>query len=226
MKKILLFILIFTFFTSTINAQIYIRPSLSTTYMHGSKMVGWSITNDVVLPLKKNNLIIGGGFAHSEGNRNFDRNVPGNYTIEYENRIATLDPLGALSYQYYLPKEFKVKTSTTFQYIIKIGYEFVLEKGKLETGLYGTYVNKNYIADIIEDARVTRFPYFSEAQAQNADIIIPFNLRYIDLGPYIGYSYPVFKKLKNPMFIKSLLYVGFYDNSRIDIGVSIGLIGT
>lgn len=217
-QQLLSFTIILTFCLSA-NAQMTIRPHLSATYMQHSQLMGFSVANDIGFSLKKGTFILGGIFSYGEGNRNFDPSVSGAYNLEFGDYFPEFQFGQFPSLQAENAIELQVKTSTTYQFTAKMGYAFPSKTwGSLEVGIYGTYVNKSYLADVLYDFDI----YWELAQQGfNIDFAIPYHFRYLDTGPYISYSKPIFKNFKLPTAVKATSFWALKNNNWYDLGLMI-----
>jgi hypothetical protein len=119
---------------------------------------------------------------------------------------------------YELPIELDIKSATTYQTSFKTGFKYVVnnyEKLILNAGMYFTYVNKAYIVKYYEGLE-TKDILWNEVG--HADFAIPFNLRYIDVGPYFGLNYTFLEWEKYRLGFNFCYNVGFSKNSWLNSG--------
>jgi hypothetical protein len=94
-----------------------------------------------------------------------------------------------------------------------------MKKNRLQIGggIYGTYVNKTYIAATIYDIQ---FEFRGDPWV--GDWTIPYHVRYLDIGPYISVSYQTFQHWKTPLGFRLAWNHGFDQNGWFTAGIEVG----
>lgn len=200
-------------------AQIKMRPEFAGAYLQHSKLFGFSTGCTFDYTLKSGDRIgLGVLFAHGEGNRDFDFDPTQNPNVLLDYYAPDYDLFRSIDLEF--PIELDARTATTFQYILQTAYKKKLtEKIFIGAGLYGTFINKSYLAGPIDDFGFDLFgiPYV-------ADIYIPFHIRYFDLGPLVLFNYQLNKaETKIPVGIETKTYLAVKQNWSYHLGITIDL---
>ncbi len=217
-KLLILFLSIFCF--QNVNAQVKLRPELSINYLQHSKLVGIGITNGLHFPLNENSKIITSfTFSYAEGNRNFNTSTDRLPNLEYDGYTPPYQTWRVYPFGFDYVIDLDVKTSTTYQYSLNIGYAKKISKWEFGGGLYLTYINKSYLAALIPDFDITFLgdPY-------TIDFFVPFHIRYYDAGPFLTASRRISdKKAKLPLYVTSSIYLALKNNHSYHLGLAIDL---
>lgn len=194
----------------SLNAQVNFHSQVGYSYMQHSNLNAISFTNGLQFKVgNKGHINIGFDLNYGEGNRNFNPKDMKDYSIEYNDYFPQFQPIVTPSNQFTHFQELEVKTSTTYQLSGTLGYGYVfnvpmIRQITIEGGMYLSYINKSYIANVIEDAALT-WTFFSLEEDIEYDLVIPFYNRYIDVGPYINARIPIYKA-KNMLVSASASY--------------------
>ena len=204
---------------SILSAQNSFDISLGYNWLNHSKLHGLYLSNEVCIGKTNKFLTIGVDLNFGEGNRGVDFNdYKGIYRFKstessYE-EIWGFDE-GML---YSIPVELDIKSATTYQATVKTGFKYILsnyDKITLNAGMYFTYVNKAYIVKYYEGLGVYDMLAVDDG---TADFAIPYNLRYIDIGPYFGLNYTFLKWEKYRLGFNFCYNIGFSKNSWLNSG--------
>lgn len=202
------------------NAQVKLRPELSFAYLQHSKLVGIGITNGLHFSLCENSkIVMSFTFSYAHGNRNFNPKKEGLYNIEYADYSPPFQNLIGSPFLWDYPIETEVKTSTTFQYSLNLGYVRKINKWEFGGGLYFTYLNKSYLAALIPDFDINFWtvPF-------TIDFFVPFHIRYYDAGPFLTASRRINgEKAKLPIYVTSSVFLALKHNHSYHLGLAIDL---
>mgnify|MGYP006266594217 CR=1 FL=1 len=168
------------------------QPTLQTqagySYLRHGQLSGVHFDNTATFGQGAHRWTLGLGLNHAEGNRNFDPDRPGVYTIQFGDYIPPYQFFLVRTFNYDHPVELPPLTTQIFQLTGRVGYSYQFPNLPLSAGggIYLSYVNKTYIADLLYDTDI----YW---RLVNLDIVydlaIPFYLRYLAVGPYLHADY-------------------------------------
>ena len=169
-------------------AQPQLRTQAGYSYLRHSHFSGVHFDNEILFGSGAHRWSLGLSLNHAEGNRNFDPSQPGVYTVEFGDYVPPYQISTLPTFQYDHPVELPPLTTQIFQITSRVGYSYQLSGLPLSVGggLYLSYVNKTYLADIFYDTEMT-WQLFDLDVAY--DLAIPFYLRYLAIGPYLEADY-------------------------------------
>ena len=225
MKKVIIVLVLFLTISKLGLGQVNILPSIGYSYTNDNKIHGVFLRNEVVFGKKKNYFDIGFEAQFFQGNRNFGEHESENYNVEHKGYSPQYLFLNGATLQYEYPIEMEAKGARTFQISLSFGYKRKFEVLKkdlfIEGGIYTSYVNKFYLVGPYNDMDVLMSIGDGTSYEATIDLYLPSNHRYIAFGPYVGFSYFPFDKIKTPIGFNTKFYYLSNKSSWFNIGISI-----
>lgn len=145
------------------------------------------------------------------GNRNINEDVPGIVEVRTNYSDTILIPWNRSegdSPMIVLPP----MTSNTFQFTLTLSGEYHFphyDRLSVYGGVYFTYVNKSYLVTYLTDVDIS---------VGEIDFVIPYHIRYLDIGPFIGADFRIWDFEKLSLGLSSSYYFGFKKNGWFNLG--------
>lgn len=206
-------------FCMGVMAQPTLKTQAGYSYLRHGQLSGVHFDNTAIFGQGPNRWTLGLGLNHAEGNRNFDRARPGVYTIAFGDYIPPYQGYVGRTFQYDHPVELPVLTTQIFQLTGRVGYRYQFPDLPLSMGggIYLSYVNKTYLADILYDTDI----YW---RLNNVDIVydlaIPFYLRYLAIGPYLSADYTFWQGESTSWGLGASYHFARSRHGWLDVGVT------
>ena len=213
MMKKLLFVIIFI---HLMNDMAYSQSSItfSSAYsrMKHSSLNGFCFSNILGWGEKDFRIKTGFDINFAIGNRNINKDVPGIVKVQTKYGDTILVPWNRSegdSPTIVLPP----MTSNTFQFTLTLSgdYQFPnYDRLSVYGGVYFTYVNKSYLVAYLTDVDIS---------IGKIDFVIPYHIRYLDIGPFIGADFRIWDFENLSLGLSSSYYIGFKKNGWFNIGI-------
>lgn len=198
-------------------AQPDLRIQAGYSFLRHSQLPGFHLDHTVMFGQGAHRLALGLGLNYAEGNRNFNASNPGIFSIQFQDNL----PIPPFSTFISEPKnELQVRTSTTFQLTGKLGYIYLPPSKplRIEAGIYLSYINKSYVATVLDETTILRL---IDNNLLTRNLVIPFHLRYLAIGPYLSADYTFWQGKSTSWGLGASYHLARNRHGWLDVGVSV-----